>query len=235
MGWRHETQTRCAVAHPTEWNRDADFALHTVIATLLTCIHAFKVYGSTVNEVFVYFTTWSWTVLLVWMWWMLVAMMCPRIWTPVLATLYFLALGAVFEVFVLFSAVVWSNPQALLRFQGDNMSFGELFVGEKITHGGPVISMLAFSVMNAGVFRRHLHALYRRMWTTNPALFCALCAWWLLGALAMLGIYGSYHDAWATYKSRLTWTESFAIGLVTSVVVCGTAMWTLVFREPATS
>lgn len=213
------------------------FYIQLVCAALLAMVFGFKTAGSTSpGEVYIYFTSWMWTVLLIWCWWLLAALLCPSLWRGVACGLFFFAFGATWNVFIVFTAVVLSNGEALTRFQGD-MTFGELYAGEKVTHGVPVLAMLGFAIMNYRSLRTATRGLYKHWWDGRPfpasrTAFCALAAWWLLGSLAVMGIYGSYTDPWATYRSRLSWGESFAVGLGSSLVAVGICMWAVVFREP---
>ena len=181
-----------------------------------------------------YFTTWMWVLLLAWLVIAIVPLQRPDLMRPVATALLFTTHGACWLVYILFTAVVYSNPDSFLRFEKGLVTFGALFLGEKVTHGLPLIVMLVYVMMHVGALRRALRpmrpnsgdpaAMTRTAWT------CLVLFWWFASPLVLLGIYAAFHDAWQTYRSKLAYWEAAVVSLGAVGISNGLLLFALVYR-----
>jgi hypothetical protein len=136
-----------------------------------------------------------------------------------------------FLVYVLFTAVVYSNGDAYLRFVGPDLSFSELFLGERVTHGIPLIVMCCFSFANADDLRLYLRQTRAKLKAMNKYYYPLLVCYWYMAPLALIGIYSMFHEPWSTYKSRLSYPVSFAIASGTVALCNSIPLYVFLYKQ----
>jgi len=195
---------------------------HALGTALLCAIQAYRTRETTSVENYgLHFTTWSWTVLCIWASAALAGMLSTRkAFDTVVAVAYFFALGNVWQVYVVFSAIVLANGDALLRFMDGNVTFGQLWAGEKVTHALPVLFMLCYSVAHWDRLREAVLR-WRDRTRKHPLTWAALCAYWLLSPVALIGIYSMSHDPWEVYRSTLPFGVLAVIATCACLVASG--------------
>ena len=205
--------------------------IHMAAYIMLAVIMGFKSSGSTPSDFSRYFTTWMWVALCVFMWLSACAHIAPEMWPFVAGACYFVTFGCTFLVYVLFTAVVYSNSDALLRFVGPDLSFGELFLGERVTHGIPVITMCCYSFANADVLKYTLRNIKTQLDKRSAWYFPLLVCYWYIMPLGLIGVYGALHDPWSTYRSRLTYMESFIVSTGTLLLVISIPVYVFIYKK----
>jgi hypothetical protein len=200
--------------------------VHVAGYALMSVIMGFKAAGN-IDSFGTYFTTWSWCLLMVFLWLGTAVQLVPAMWPFVAAGMFFLCHGVVWIVLVLFTAVVYSNPDALLQFE-DTMSFSVIFAGEKVSHGLCVIVLACWAILNSTHLRSTLRSI---RFSLKPVYYGLLVTYWYVGPLFMIGIYSAYHDAWQTYKSRLTFMQSFAIAAGTVALVNSLPLYVFLYKR----
>ena len=200
--------------------------VHVIGFGALSVIMGFKAAGN-IDYFGTYFTTWSWCLLMVFLWLGTVVQLVPRMWPFVACGIFFLCHGVVWMVVVLFTAVVYSNPDALLHME-KYMSFSIIFAGEKVSHGLCVIVLICWATLNNTAMNITLRSVRAKL---KPVFYGLLVAYWYLDPLFMIGIYSSYHDPWQTYKSKLTYFQSFVICAGTVALVNSLMLYIFIYKR----
>ena len=128
-------------------------------------------------------------------------------------------------VYVLYMAVVLSNPEPLQALSS-TYGFGIVFVGEKVTHALPLITVMFIIGLHMDNLRKYgvspLSLETKRKiggWHLQRLMRAGALLWWYFGPLIFAGIYRAVFDPWQVYNSRLTFWESFAVCVTTLVIV----------------
>ena len=119
-------------------------------------------------------------------------------------------------VYVLYMAVVLSNP-APLQALSATYGFGIVFVGEKVTHALPLITVMFIVGLHMDSLRQY--AVSPLELGANVLQRVCLLLWWYFAPLGFAGIYRAIFDPWQVYRSRLTFWESFSVCVGTLVIV----------------
>jgi len=187
------------------------FCLHVVGLFLLSVLFGLKVSRSGgVEGLYMYFTSWMWTLALLFFSFVSGCIVCPKAWDLFCYFGVSFTHGVCWMVYILFCAVVLSNSE-IMEQMTHTYSFGTVFVGEKITHAFPLLAVL----VTIGVYLDRLRQVPNPF--THPVMYkrVLLALYWYLAPLTFIGIYAACFDPWQVYRSKLTFAESLAVCCVT--------------------
>ena len=179
------------------------------------------------NTFGIYYTTWMWILVCFFFAVVIVPLTDKSYWEYFAAALLFLVVGVCFMVYILYCAIILSNPVPMAVMQ-DQLGVATVFVGEKVTHALPLLCVLVFLIFNIDIISQCCTKAWVTKWTKKWQR-ALLLFYWYSGPLIMSFVY-SVHSPWQVYHSKLTYAESVAV-VCCCLLVTQPLLWLAIFRR----
>ena len=195
----------------------------------------------TSSAFFSHFTTWSWTLLLLFLATATPAVADPAYWVVVTAVGFFWTFGVVFVVLILLCVMTYRDEIVILRYSDFSTVYvgayrgcgvgvrrpntkTESYKGDKILHTLPCFVMLLFFIL----FKRYLRSATAFILGTKWRV--AAYIWFYVSPLILIIIYGATHDLYVQYRSTMpNWLGALST-IITLGITQSLLLWILVWQ-----